>query len=625
MGFVRGLWKLLVGIKDGLVLLFMLLFFGLLYVALTLHPTPKVGDGVLLLALNGPIVEQPSATDPIALASGSADPRREYRLRDVRAALLAAARDDRVKAVALDLDRFGGGGQAALGEVGSALDTIRRAGKPVLAYATSYDDDGYQLAAHASEVWMNPLGQVLIPGPGGSQLYYKGLLDKLGVTANVYRVGTYKAAVEPYIRSDASPEAKQNSQALGDSLLESWRDEVRRVRPAAQVVQYQSQLPQLVAGSGGDFGRAALGLKLVDKLGERSGFEARLAQLGGEDLKQPGGYKRVRLDSYVADKVKDDGKAPIGVVTVAGTIVDGRAPLGTAGGESIAGAIERGLRKGGLKALVVRVDSPGGSVTGSERIREALFEARARRIPVVVSMGNVAASGGYWVSTAGNYVFAEPSTITGSIGVFGILPSFQGSLQKLGLGADGIKTTPLSGEPNLLTGPSPEAGQLVQAGVNNIYAHFLRIVADARRKSPQQVNAIAQGRVWPGGAARQLGLIDQFGGMDAAIAKAGDLAGLAADDRDVTYLERPATFRERISQLFRGEGDDDGGSSTDAFAVLRADPQRIMVQALADTHAILTGPTVQVRCLDCGPMSVAPAPGGTPKGMAEMLLAWLLR
>ena len=212
------------------------------------------------------------------------------------------------------------------------------------------------------------------------------------------------------------------------------------------------------------------------------------------------------------------------MVTIAGTIVDGRPGPGTAGGDTIAEQIEDGVRNKGIKALVVRVDSPGGSVLASERIRQALLEAKSKKIPVVVSMGSVAASGGYWVSTPADYIYAEPSTITGSIGVFGILPSFQGTLAKLGVGADGVKTTPLSGEPDLLKGPSPEAGQLIQTGVESMYGRFLNIVAQSRHKTPQQVDQIAQGRVWDGGTAHQLGLVDGFGGMSEAIAKAAQLA-----------------------------------------------------------------------------------------------------
>jgi protease-4 len=252
----------------------------------------------------------------------------------------------------------------------------------------------------------------------------------------------------------------------------------------------------------------------------------------------------------------------------------------------------------------VRVDSPGGSVLASERIRQAILEAKRQKLPVVVSMGSVAASGGYWVATPADFIFAEPSTITGSIGVFGILPSFEGTREKLGLGADGVKTTPLSGEPDILNGPSPEASQLLQAGVKSIYRRFLGIVAQSRGKSPAEIDRVAQGRVWDGGTARQLGLVDGFGGLDEAVAKAGELAKLDEDDRSVTYLDRPVGFTEEIIDMLASDEQDEGAAPEDAFALF-GNAEMKLAQALADLRAVLNGPSIQVRCLECPP--VAPA------------------
>jgi protease-4 len=620
MRFLGAVWRLLVGIKDALVLIFMLMFFGLLYVGLQSRPN-QVGDGVLVLDLDGTVVEQPSTPDTAELLAGS-QRLHEFSRRELVAVLDAAADDGRVKAVALDLDGFLGGGQTALGDVGAALDRVRKAGKPVVAYAAGYSDDGYQLAAHASEIWMHPLGAVAIAGPGGQNLYYKGLLDKLGVTANVYRVGTYKAAVEPFTRSDMSPEARANLQSLAGALLETWREDVTKARPAAAVDAYMRDPVAALGAAGGDLGKTALAAKLVDKLGERRAFEHRLAELGGEDRSQPGGYESISYDDFAADAADLDPNGPIGVITVAGDIVDGKARAGTAGGDSIAEAIEKGLRDDGLKALVVRVDSPGGSVLASERIRQALLAAKAGDIPVVISMGNVAASGGYWVATAGDYVFAEPSTITGSIGVFGILPSFEGTMAKLGLGADGVKTTPLSGEPDLFHGPGPEADRLLQAGVDGVYRNFLGIVAKARRKSPADTDRIAQGRVWDGGSARQLGLVDGFGGMDEAVAKAAELAKLG-DERGVRYLERPTSLTEQILGILAGEEETDAPPA-DALAGLAPAAEWQVQAALAELHAILSGPSIQARCLECAPVAPVRA-AGRAGGFFEAVLGWLGR
>ena len=618
MKFVSAIWKLLVGIKDALVLLFMLLFFGILYAGLSARPQPA-GDGVLALDLNGTVVEQPSRADFAEVATGATG-MKQYRLRDLVAALDAARTDDSVKAVALDLEGFLGGGQAAMSDLSDAIRRVRSSGKPVLAYAVGYTDDSYQLASAASEVWLNPLGAVALAGPGGSNLYYKGLLDKLGVTANVYRVGTYKAAVEPVTRSDMSPEARENYQAFAGALLETWRQSVTQARPKAKLDPYMANMPAIVAANGGDMAKAAQSAGLVDRIADRRAYEARLAELGGEARRNDETYRRIKLESYVRDRVDSDGDGPIGVVTIAGTIVDGKAAQGTAGGDSIAQLIERGLNEGGLKALVVRVDSPGGSVLASERIRQAILAAKAKKLPVVVSMGSVAASGGYWVATPADFIFAEPSTITGSIGVFGILPSFQGSLQKLGLGADGVKTTPLSGEPDLLRGPSPEVNQLLQTSVESTYRRFLGVVAQSRRKSPQEIDRIAQGRVWDGGTARQLGLVDGFGGMEEAIAKAAQLADLG-DERGVRYLERPMTLRESIVEMLATEEIDETGSE-DAFAAIAGRPDHVLATSLADLRQLLSGPSIQARCLECGPVATAPL-SRRELGLLDVLRAWL--
>jgi len=618
MRFVGKVWRLLVGVKDGLVLILLLLFFGALFAALSANPYPgSAAEGALVLDIKGAIVEQPAEASPLEVLSGGSSITREYRLRDVVHALDTAATDDRVKAVALDLDSFTGGGQVAMSDVAASIARVRRANKPVIAYATGYTDDAYQLAAHASEVWLNPLGAVLITGKGGTNLYYKGLLDKVGVTANVYRAGTFKAAVEPYTRTDMSPEARQASQALAAALWENWLTDVGRARPRAQLVSYVSQPVERMAAANGDMARAALAAGLVDKLGDRTAFGKRMVQLVGVDKKDvPGSFKGIQLDAWLNENGSNNPSGAIGVLPVAGTIVDGTADPGTAGAETIVENLEKGLRSNNLKALVVRVDSPGGSVLASERIRQAVLEAKGRGLPVVVSMGSVAASGGYWIATAGDRIFAEPETITGSIGVFGVLPSFEGTLQKLGVGADGVATTPLSGEPDLLRGPSPVVDRLLQMGVETTYRRFVGLVSQARKLPPQRVDQIAQGRVWDGGTARQLGLVDSFGSLDAAITEAARRAKIDTANVKPVYLEKPPSM---LAQLARGfASDDNGGGATDAFSRLAAKPQQLLMRAMADAQAVLSGPAIQARCLEC-------ASAATPLGASEKLSlgAWI--
>ena len=559
MAFVKGAWRILVAIKDGLVLLFLLLFFGALYAALSYSPKPakSVSSGALLLDLDGTVVEQPAEISPTALLSGSAPEAKEYRLSDIVAALEAAKGDAKVKAVVLNLDGFLGGGQVAMTRIGAALDAVRAAKKPVLAYATLYTDDSYQLAAHASEVWSDPLGGVAILGRGGSNLYYKGLIDKLGVNTHVYRVGTYKSFVEPFTRSEQSPEARQANQALADALWQNWQDDVQKARPRARIAAYAGDPAAAARAANGDIAKAALAAGLVDKLGDESAFGEHVAEIAGDATgDKAGSFAAIDLRAYVKARAPaNDGQ--IGVLTVAGDIVDGEAGPGTAGGDTISDLLLTALDQRNLKALVVRVDSPGGSVMASERIRSAIMQAKEDGLPVVVSMGNVAASGGYWVSTPGDVIFAEPETITGSIGVFGILPSFEGTLAKMGITTDGVRTTPLSGQPDIAGGTTPEFDQIMQLGVEDIYRRFVGLVARARNKTPQQIDAIAQGRVWDGGTARQIGLVDRFGGLEDAIAEAARRAKLdPAKARAYRIEKAPDPWTEWLEALAERESDD---------------------------------------------------------------------
>ena len=624
MRFVRAFWRFLVGVKDLLALLLLLLIFGGLFAAMASGPSIP-SSGALTMDLRGSLAEQPADARPLDVLGGAgATDRDQFRLRDVIRATIAAATDARVKVVVLDLDRFTGGGQAAISELGRAIDLVRAHGKPVLAFATGYDDASYLLAAHASEVWIDPLGAVLTPGPGGSQLYYKGLLDKLGVDAHVYRVGKFKSAVEPFTRTEASPEARAAAQALIDALWGRWQAEVATARPKARFAPY---LAGLVAGAvpNSTLAQQAATFGLIDRLGDRIAFGRRVAQLvGAGKASVAGSYRSIALSDWIDANPAPTGGDAIGVVTIAGDIVDGKAPLGTAGGDSIADALEKSLARDNLKALVVRVDSPGGSVTGSDRIRSAILAAKTRGLPVVVSMGSVAASGGYWVSTTADTIFAEPATITGSIGVFGIIPTFEGSLAKAGLSADGVRATPISGQPDVLRGTTPQVDALIQAGITQTYARFIGLVSQARRIPVRQVDAIGQGRVWDGASAKRLGLVDRFGGLSDAVAEAARRAGLDPAKVHPVYVERPTSFKLR---LLRSISDTDseaglGSGPTDPFASLTTRPDAALARAIGDARRIVSGPAIQVRCLVCG-AAEPPSPADLAAARALMARAGL--
>jgi len=601
MQFARAAWKFLVAIKDGLVLIAMLLFFGALYALLSSQPNSgAIRDGALLLDLNGVIVEEPAAPTFEDFLAGNSDSPREYRLRDVVHAIDATVEDDRVKAIVLDLSSFAGGGQTSLTDVGEALGRAKKAGKPIYAFASFYSDDSYQLAAHSTEIWMDPMGGIIFAGPGGNRLFYKGLIDRLGVTAHIYRVGTYKSAVEPYMRADQSPAAREASAALYSVLWDSWLAEVKKSRPQAMAKPFADDPAAFITAAGGDYASVAMKQKLVDKLGDKTAFDRFVAeQVGTDEKPSPDSFQSIDYDDFVAAHPVDRKGSAIGVITVAGEIVGGKTGPGMAASGRIAELIYTALDENEIKALVVRVDSPGGSAFASEEIRLALLEAKEKKLPIVVSMGDVAASGGYWVATAGDRIFAEPDTITGSIGVFAVLPSFEKALAKWGVTADGVQTTPLSGEPNFVGGFSEDLNAILQAGVENSYGDFVKLVAAARDKTPAQVDTIGQGRVWDGGTARQLGLIDGFGGMKDALAEAAKRAGLAEGDYHPQYLDPQARFSwlpfDGIPFVRQ-----ESAPVTGVVGWAAQRQKAIFGQALATAQGLLAREDVQALCLECG-------------------------
>jgi protease-4 len=617
MIFARKVWKLLVAIKDGLALLLLLMFFSGLYAVLTMRPSAgQVREGALLLKLDGPVVEEPADIDPLSvLLSGSA-PAKQYRARDLARAINAAADDKRIKAVVLDLSQFGGGGQVHMEDLGAAMDAVRAKNKPVLVWGTAYTDDSVLLAAHSTEAWVEPFGGAFVLGPGGNNLYFKGLIEKLKVNLHVFKVGTFKDFVEQYTRQDQSPESKEARKAVYDALWANWRDNVRKARPKANIAMATGDPGAWFKAAGGDAAVAARNAGLIDRIGTRAEFGARVAELVGKDAadKKPGAFAHTTLSPWLAALPKEGAGKPIGVITIAGEIVDGKAGPGTAGGDRIAELLDEALEQN-LAGLVIRVDSPGGSVNASEAIRAAVLRHKAKGIPVAVSMANVAASGGYWVSTPAQRIFAEPGTITGSIGIFAVIPSFERTLADYGVTSDGVRTTPLSGQPDPIGGLSPAVEQMLQANIENGYAKFIGLVGQARGKTPAQVDTIAQGRVWDGGTARQLGLIDQFGGLDDALSWVAAQAKLKRGEWRPVYLGRSdPTYAALIDRL---SGDEESGARDLAGLVARQ--QRALVaQALANAEALVMSAGAKAYCLECPVADLAPK-SRVPTGF----MAWL--
>lgn len=637
MSFAGKVWRLLVGIKDALALLFLLLFFTVLFAALSARPSPiAVRDGALLLELNGVVVEEAAPVDPITLLLSQSVPVREYEARDLVHAIDEAAKDERIKAIALDLTGFIGGGQVHMAEISDALGRFRAGDKPVLAFGMAYTDDALLLAANASEIWVDPMGGAIVRGPGGESLYYGDALERFGIEAHVFRVGTFKSATEPYTANAMSDEARENLAQIYATLWQEWQAKVKQARPKADLALVSQDVPAWLEASGGDLAKASRAAGLVDTIGTREEWGDRLAELAGKDpwSERPGAFAKTEFDPWLADigpagassSAFGSSDPAIGVVTIAGVISDTEAGPGSAGAERITRLLDNALDDD-LAALVVRVDSPGGTTTGSETIRRALMRHRDKGTPIVISMGNVAASGGYWIATAGERIFAEPETITGSIGVFLVLPTFEELLRDYGVSTDGVRTTGLSGQPDILGGLTPEAEALLQSQADATYGRFLGLVAKARGIDRARADELGQGRLWDGGAARQMGLVDQFGDLDAAIAFAGEKAGLAEGKWQVRRLGGEVDpFAQMLAGMMGGvsQAPASGGDVTAQFA--RAEKARI-ASLFAGMEALLASEGVQAHCLVCPaePGAALRKPSPHANSAPFSLLGWLAR
>lgn len=622
MGFLKGIWGFLVAIKDALALLVLLMLFGLLWAAwLSGSPAIRIEDGSALeIRLDGVLVDQASDADPLAFLSVEEVIPETETARLVKV-IDAAASDPAISMITLDLSRFMGGGLANLESVGNALNRFRASKKPVWAYATAYGDDGYFLASHADRISLSPQGAVMLSGPGGNNLYFKNALDRLKVNVEVFRVGTYKSFVEPFTRNESSPEARSAEQQLVNDIWVRWRTGVEGQRKNLNIAALLESWPARVAGANTDQAVLAKNAGLVDEVLSENDWRRKLKEkLGdGAEPERPGDYRRVLAHDYwaVREPLEETGPG-VAVVHVAGSIVDGDVPLGEAGGDTVSGLIADAVADSDVKALVLRVDSGGGSVLASEQIRLALEDARARKLPVIASFGPVAASGGYWVATAADMIFASPSTVTGSIGVFGIIPTFERTLEQIGVSTDGVKTTEFSGQPDVLGGLNEPTRLLIQSGVKDVYQQFLSRVSTARKMPVAQVEALAEGRVWSGVRAKELGLIDRFGDLDAAIAEAGRRAGLKGTPRTIDMRPEPSLL---VAVLQKLEGQQ--VRATAPRDVLAANVLAARMKAASQVHdtlRIANGPTVQASCLGCGLYRVAaPARRAGPEDLLAMV------
>lgn len=508
---------------------------------------PLAPKTALVLDLKGELVEERAGSVRDSVVAGlSGNGRRLVRLPDVLKALDGAAKDSNVSDVLVLLDELDGGGLASVREIGAGIERVKAAGKRVVVWGGNFDQKRYLIAAHASEVYLHPMGMVLIEGFGRHRNYYRDALDKVGVTVNLMKVGTYKSFAEPFIGNGPSQAAQEADSFLYNGLWTAYTAEVEKARklPAGAIAKGIDELPQRLQAANGNAAKVALDWKLIDGVKTRDEVRDLFVKRGAYDDRIKS-FRQVSFGDYVARHPDKPFGDAVAVVVAAGDITEGTGGPGMVGGISTANLIRSVREDKSVKAVVLRVNSPGGSAYGSELIRRELELTRAAGKPVVVSMGDVAASGGYWISMAADEVIADPSTVTGSIGVFAILPTADKVVDKLGIHTAGVTTTWLADAYNPLRPLDPRFGQLIQSAINHVYDEFTTKAAIARKTTPAKIDEVGQGRVWTGTQAKERGLVDRLGSYGDALRSAAKRANLG-DDFRVTYAEQPTTLAERV-------------------------------------------------------------------------------
>ncbi|ECA3397900.1 signal peptide peptidase SppA [Salmonella enterica] len=548
-GFFKWTWRVLNFVREMVLNLFFI-FLVLVGVGIWMQigngsNSEQTARGALLLDISGVIVDKPSTNHRLGalgrqLFGASSDRLQENSLFDIVNAIRQAKDDRNITGIVLDLKNFTGADQPSMRYIGKALREFRDSGKPVFAVGENYSQGQYYLASFANKIWLSPQGQVDLHGFATNGLYYKTLLDKLKVSTHVFRVGTYKSAVEPFIRDDMSPAAREaDSRWIG----ELWQNYLHTVSANRQISPQQlfpgaQAIIDGLTSVGGDTAKYALDHKLVDALASSADVEKALTKQFGWS-KTENNYRAISYYDYSLKTPADTG-GTIAVIFANGAIMDGEETPGNVGGDTTASQIRDARLDPKVKAIVLRVNSPGGSVNASEVIRAELAAARAAGKPVVVSMGGMAASGGYWISTPANYIVASPSTLTGSIGIFGVINTVENSLSSIGVHSDGVSTSPLA-DISMTKALSPEVQQMMQLSIEYGYKRFITLVADARKRTPEQIDKIAQGHVWTGEDAKANGLVDSLGDFDDAVANAAELAKLKQWHLDY-YQDEPTVL-----------------------------------------------------------------------------------
>ncbi len=557
---MKGLWNIIkamgnfiIGLGGFTIGIFVIIGLIIALGARNPQQLPSVPDGaVLVLWPEGQIVEITELPDPFAALYDDFNRQpAQTSIHDITDALNRAKDDDRISALALVTDSMAGAGPSHIHTIAAAVKDFKSSGKKVYALSSGYSQSDYLVAAEADKIYMNPQGNVLLTGYGSYPMYFKSLLDKIGATVNVFRVGTFKSAVEPFIRNDMSDAAKEaNSEFLG-TLWQQYQTSVTQARSlkAGKISSDIEDISGQLKTAGGDFAVLALNSGLVDELAPRSKWRDDLMEeFGANDYGNS--FKQIDFQSYLAaTSDQQNGSNQIAVITAQGEIVMGDGPVSVAAAETIVGYIRSARNNSSTSAIVLRVDSPGGSSFASELIRQELVAAQNQGIKVIASFGPVAASGGYWIAATADEIWAAPSSITGSIGIFGIIPTYENTLDKIGVRTDGVGTTPLAGAFNVTRPLSDLTKDVIQQSIESGYGQFLSLVAKGRNMTVENVDKIAQGRVWVGTKAKELGLVDHLGGFDDAVAAAARAAGVEDNHSVVFYREQPDQFDQMIANI----------------------------------------------------------------------------
>lgn len=505
----------------------------------------------LILNFKGDLVEQhPGSASDAFIAELQGDKRKSTQLRDVLTVLDAASKDPKITSAVLMLDNMQGAGMSMLREVAAAIDRFKASGKKVIAWGTNFDQRQYYLASHANEVYLHPMGSVMLTGFGRYRNYYHDALEKIGITVNVLKVGTFKSFAEPYIANGPSPAAAEAEAFLYNAMWKIYTDDVEKSRKmqAGAIMENINKLPEMLKAAKGSVAQFAVDAKLVDGLKTRDDLRQMMLAMGAKD-EQTKSFKQISFDEYLDNQRKLEFGPAVGVIVAEGEISDGSAPAGQIGGNSTSNLIRKAREDDQIKAVVLRVDSPGGSAFASELIRQELELTQKAGKPVIISMGNVAASGGYWISMSSDEVIADQATITGSIGVFAIFPTAERVMDKVGVHTAGTTTTWLADSFNPLRPLNPRFGEVIQMGIENTYHEFISKTAAARKTTPEKIDAVAQGRVWTGEQAKERGLVDRLGSFQDALKAAATKAKLG-DSYRVAYIEREPSKFDRFFSMF---------------------------------------------------------------------------